>query len=120
WSHYVVEGEMGEALDGVYREHAPELHAHAGPARRSRAGESDDPFAAHPAFTGLATEVHRVERALSAEQWAGVAFTYSDHRALGPERVDALRSALLAAVERHGGVVHACCETFAATAQRVR
>jgi hypothetical protein len=66
------------------------------------------------------TTTYRWERRLSADDWIGLLATFSDHRALGPARLDALQQALHQAIQESGGVVRAACGTYVWSARKVR
>jgi hypothetical protein len=49
------------------------------------------------------------------DEWAGVAATISDHRRLGPDRLQMLLQSLHTAIDELGGTVHTHNETYAHT-----
>ncbi len=116
WNHNEVDEPLVSALDTVYAEHAPDAHPH------GRAPAEDtgyvDPFGASDAFTDLEVRTYRVERMLSADEWVGMASTFSDHQRLGPERLARLGRAVRATIDAHGGTVRAQCRTLAVFARR--
>lgn len=116
WNHNEVDEPLTSALEAVYSEHAPD----AGPHLRAPGEDTDyvDPFDTSDAFTGLETRIYRVDRLLSADEWVGMAATFSDHQRLAPERLAELSRAVRATIDAHGGTVRAQCRTLAVLARR--
>jgi SAM-dependent methyltransferase len=111
WSYHLVDEPVLSAFDAVYQRHAPEVHVHGhGPGDRDEA----DPFA----VSSLETRTYRWERTLSADEWVGLAATFSDHQRLEHERLTALQQALHATIETFGGTVPAHGVTYARLARR--
>lgn len=70
-------------------------------------------------FSSVETRKYRWERTLSADEWVGLAGTFSDHQRLVPECLALLRQALQETIKSLGGSVHARGETYALLARRV-
>jgi SAM-dependent methyltransferase len=115
WSYHLLEEPVLSAFDAVYRRHAPDAQVHG----RSAAKSTEvDPFAESDAFSSVETRKYCWEDTLSADEWAGLVATYSDHQRLGPERLTVLQDALHAAIENLGGAVRSHGETYALLARR--
>ncbi|MDT7725095.1 MAG: hypothetical protein QOI21_1671 [Actinomycetota bacterium] len=101
WNYHVLDEPVAEALDAVYRKHAPDADPHTrGPKNLTEPSLKDDGFAAEE------TKIHHWERTLSADEWIGMAATFSDHQRLAPESLATLKEALHETIETLGGTVH--------------
>jgi SAM-dependent methyltransferase len=108
WNYHVLDDHVADAFDTVYREHAPSADPHArGPQNITEPSTKDGQFTAGEAKT------YHWKRALSADEWIGMAATFSDHQRLAPESLAALRKALHRTIEDLGGTVHAHGSTYA-------
>jgi hypothetical protein len=100
WNYHVLDEPVAEALDAVYRKHAPDADPHTrGPKNLTEPSLKDDGFAAEE------TKIHHWERTLSADEWIGMAATFSDHQRLAPQRLATLKEALHETIETLGGAV---------------
>jgi SAM-dependent methyltransferase len=102
-----VEGELFDALDAVYRNHAPAI-AKPSPGRSypvrvqeradaiRRSGLFDEPIVAEFAWSAQ----------YSAAQYLDLLNTYSDHRLLPEADRDALFAAIAEVLTRHGGITN--------------
>ena len=109
WNYHVLPNPVLVEVRRAYQLHAPEL---------SVIGEDPSTLADVDPFAGVATmtpgqsRTYRWVRRFGPEDWAGMVGTFSDHRRLGPERLDALQRALRDVVERHDGWVEARGGTY--------
>lgn len=121
WTAFVVSDSMIEALDLVYRRHAPEVAQVWRPSDGTPwfHASGADPLSAHEAFRPTELRTYQWDRIYRAEEWVGLAGTISDHQRLGPERLNPLLQEVRTAVEKAGGSVLAHHETSALLTRRV-
>ena len=115
WNYHLLNPELITAFDGVYREHAPGIR---GPGRGSSNAGAPDPFAASDLFSEVEARVYRSTRTVTADGWAGLVATFSDHQALPPTQLAALQDALRETITGFGGSIEAASETYALIAYR--
>ncbi|GII57990.1 methyltransferase type 11 [Planotetraspora thailandica] len=116
WTYNFVDEPFASALETVYKEHAPTASTHAhGPDKKI---DGDDPFAESQEFSSVETRTYHWERTLTADEWVGLAGTFSDHQRLGPDRLAVLNQALRETIEVFGGAVHTRGEAYAIFARR--
>jgi SAM-dependent methyltransferase len=107
WNYHVLDEHVADAFDTVYARHAPDAYPHArGPWNLTEPSTKDDGFAASE------TKTYHWERALTADEWIGMAATFSDHQRLAPESLATLKEALHETIETLGGIVHAHGGTY--------
>jgi SAM-dependent methyltransferase len=119
WNDDQLDPDIRAALDDVYREHAPELVHEAVPdwslrERRPHAA----PFESSPMFAAVETRLYSWQRDFTPEQWVQMSLTHSDHLQLPADRRDALAAAVVAMLDRRGGLT-AHYVTYAVFASRV-
>ncbi len=115
WNYHLLSADLITAFDGVYRTHATGLR---GPGRGSSNANAPDAFAGSALFSDIETRVYRSTRAVTADHWAGLVATFSDHQALAPSRLAALQQGLRETITGFGGSIEAGCETYAIIAER--
>ncbi len=115
WNYEVPDEPAISALEAVYARLAPQATRYV-PA--PIAGGWEDPLAASDDFTAAATRTYEWGRTLSAEEWAGMVSTFSDHQRMQPERLVELQQELAAAIEAVGGSVHTRGGAFVLLARR--
>jgi SAM-dependent methyltransferase len=112
WNYHLLDDHVADAFDTVYREHAPSADPHArGPQNITEPSTKDGQFAPGE------TKTYHWERALTADEWIGMAATFSDHQRLAPESLATLKKALHKTIEELGGTVHAHGSTYAILSQ---
>jgi SAM-dependent methyltransferase len=115
WNYHTVDQSLLAAFDAAYQLHAPELDV----IGRDPSGLPDhDPFAAAKSFTPGETRTYRWPRQLTADEWAGMLATFSDHQGLGWYRLTHLQAALRRAINNRGGTVPSWCGTYLWSAKR--
>ncbi|MER5872372.1 class I SAM-dependent methyltransferase [Streptomyces sp. NPDC002044] len=117
WNVHEVEPSFLAAFEAVYRACAPGVTVAGGVPRSTR--DATDPFAADAAFAFCDSDTYWWSLTLTAEEWAGLVTTFSDHQQMEPERLAALLDALRAEIERLGGTVRTRSRTFVQLARRV-
>lgn len=105
WNYYRLDESTQAALAEVYRRHAPGTRPHASGARNG--APPVDPFATDAAFNGVERALYRWDQVFTADEWAGLVATYSDHQQLAPERLAALQAAVRDLIQARGGTLHA-------------
>jgi SAM-dependent methyltransferase len=113
WTSMVVDDDVVEAFDLVYRRYAPEVAQVWRPGAPRMQAAVHDALAGSEAFTPSQLWSYQWEETLTAAEWAGRAGPVSDHRRLEPERRAVLLRALRTAIDGLGGTVHARHETYA-------
>jgi SAM-dependent methyltransferase len=112
WNYHVLDDDFADAFDTVYREHAPTADPHArGPQNITEPSTKDGEF------TPGETKTYHWERTLSADEWIGMAATFSDHQRLASESLARLKNALHKTIGDLGGTVHAHGGTYAILSQ---
>jgi SAM-dependent methyltransferase len=94
WVDHEIDEPLRSVLDEVYARVEPELVG-----LRPEDELSDDPRTHRRTYLE--------PRTYSADEWAALAGTFSNHQLLPPERLEALQQELRAAIGRCGGVVAA-------------
>jgi SAM-dependent methyltransferase len=118
WNYDELDAPTQAALDGVYRDYAPEL------ARSVVVGgnkQSERPHVADLSASGLfaavQTRTYRWEQTYSGAEWIGMVHTHSDHLRLDPARRAALLEALGMAIDALGGTVRSDYGTYSVFAR---
>lgn len=114
WSYYLLPDDVAALFQRVYDEHAPQARTHSYEPLQARG----EPFAPMPAFAPVETRRYRWETRIGADDWAGLVATFSDHRALAPDRLTTLQAALREAIQGLGGNVRVSRGVHAAFARR--
>jgi SAM-dependent methyltransferase len=106
-----------QALDVVYKSHAPEVHVYGRiPRYEMPAG---DPFPLEGPFSFVDAKTYVSERPITGEEWAGFAGTISEHQRLPGERLARLRAAIREAIDSFGDTVRVRLATTTMFARRV-
>jgi len=102
WNVQVLPDSVMQALDAVYRQHAPEVfvYGHAPPVV-----EDPNPLPLAPPFRAGEMKTYLSERRVSGAEWAAFTGTISDHKRLPPERLAVLQAAIRSAIEGFGETV---------------
>jgi SAM-dependent methyltransferase len=102
WNVQVLPDSVTQALDAVYRQHAPEVfvYGHAPPVV-----EDPNPLPLGPPFRAAEMKTYLSERRVDGAEWAAFTGTISDHKRLPPERLAVLQAAIRAAIEGFGETV---------------
>jgi SAM-dependent methyltransferase len=110
---------LRRAIDAAYRRYAPTL---AGAPTRSNwyedAPQRTAEFAAANRFGPATTRRYAWSQAYSADDYAALVRTYSEHRLLAPEQLDALAAAIHSAIAAHGGSCAVTYQTYLYCARR--
>ena len=117
WSYHAIDPSLLAEFKTIYRELAPAAQVIG--ADPTGLPDARDPFADHPGFTVDEARTYRWHRSMTADEWAGLIGTFTDHARLGAERLDALENALRAAIRRSGGSVEVHGGTYLLLARRV-
>lgn len=115
WNYHVLDKQVVEAFDAVYRQHAPDAD---GLGHDPSASQDHDPFAGREGFVWTETRTYPWERELTADAWVALVATYSDHQRLGRERLASLQGALHETITRLGGTVRAHGGAYVRLARR--
>ncbi len=108
WVVDVLEDAVLEALEPVYREHAPDARIYGTPPPPEAA---DNPLVGFEAFGAVEGRVYPVDRVLDAAGWANLLTTVSDHRRLGADRLARLVDAVRCVLAARGDSVRCTCDT---------
>jgi SAM-dependent methyltransferase len=111
WNHEAPDEPVAAAIEAVYAELAPKATRYV---MTPPAGWVD-PMTAE---FSVETMTYAWGRTLTAEDWVGMAATFSDHLRMEPVRLAALQHALRAAIDAHGGRVHTRGGTYVMWAKR--
>jgi SAM-dependent methyltransferase len=114
WNYEVPDEPAATALETVYSTLAP------GATRYVPRPPDDFPdlLAESRAFSRAQTRTYEWSRTLSAQEWVGMATTFSDHQRLGPQRLATLQQQLMAAIEKLGGIVYTRGGTYVRLVKR--
>jgi trans-aconitate methyltransferase len=100
-------GPAHDAIQEVYRRHAPSLGERSG--AREWYGQRESPVAAElsssPCFGEVTCDLYDWQQTFGMTDYCDLLKTYSDHSTLPPEQLRALVDGIGAAIERHGGTV---------------
>jgi SAM-dependent methyltransferase len=107
WNLQVLEEPVMEALDVVYRQHAPEIYVYGRVPTEMTPPALEGPFSADEART------YDWERRVSGAEWAAFARTISDHQRLPAERRAVLLEAIRETIERFGEAIRVRGVTYA-------
>jgi SAM-dependent methyltransferase len=112
-------GTLRRAIDAAYTHHAPTLAGE--PARIN--WYEDEPkrtaeFAESNLFGPVTTHRYAWSRVYSADDYTALVRTYSEHRLLAPEQLDALAAAIHSAITAHGGTCAVSYRTYLYWARR--
>ena len=107
-----------ERVDEAYRRHFPELHKFENPYDRLVRGRAE--FAASGVFGPVETRQYPWRATYTAQEWADLMLTHSDHRMLDPATRTALIADVVAAIEASGGTITAQYVTNLLMARPVR
>jgi SAM-dependent methyltransferase len=114
WNTDKIRSPALEAIDAVYRAHAPELMVALD--REEPRATDERPYTAPLEGSGLFGSVEVVNvpsgRTDSTEQWIGMVRTHSDHVTMDPARREPLLKALTAAIDGLGGSVTCDVTTY--------
>ncbi len=110
----MLEESVAAALAPIYRAQAPGLDVFGDPASH----QDVDPLAGISMFSSIEKRIYAFERTLTAEAWANLLATVSNHQRLGPERLAVLQQAIREAIEGVGGCVRSRCTTHLWLARR--
>lgn len=108
WVVDVLEDAVLEALQPVYREHAPDTRIYGTPPPPEAAV---NPLVGFEAVGPVAGRSYPGERVMNAADWAKLLTTISDHRLLGADRLTRLVAAVAGALESLGAPVRSTCNT---------
>ncbi len=100
WNTQLLAEPVMQALDVVYKKHAPDVYVYG----RIPSFElpADDPFPLRGPFSMVDAKTYISERRTTAEEWAAFTGTISDHQRLPAERRAALQAATREVLERFG------------------
>jgi hypothetical protein len=98
----VLPDSVMQALDVVYRQHAPEVfvYGHAPPVV-----EDPNPLPLDPPFGAGKMKTYLSQRHVNGAEWAAFTGTISDHKRLPPERLAVLQAAIRTAIAGFGETV---------------
>lgn len=99
-------------LDEAYRTHAPELAEVASQVRNRTQDHRRDAVLASGLFGPPSTFRYPWTRALATAEYSSLLATHSDHRMLGPERLQGLLAAVEGVIDHHGGTIDLAYETL--------
>ena len=116
WTYIELEADVLAALSAVYREHAPDAHAHG-----SAPDGSDfvDAVAESTAFSAVEVKTYSWDQVFSTDEWLGLVETYSDHQRLEPSQRAVLLDTLRTTIDGLGGSLDARGGVLLLLAQRV-
>ncbi|HEY1488647.1 MAG TPA: class I SAM-dependent methyltransferase [Micromonosporaceae bacterium] len=114
WSYYLLADDVAARFQLIYDEHAPQARTHSYQPLQAQG----DPFEPISALGPIERRHYRWEATVSAANWAGLVATFSDHRALTPQRLTTVQTALGEAIEELGGSVTVTRGVHAAFARR--
>ena len=106
-------------LDKAYRANAPELAEAASQVRNRRQDHRRHAVVASKLFREPTDFHYRWTRTLATQEYCNLLATHSDHRMLGPERLQRLLSAVAGRVDAHGGTIELAYETVMYVARRL-
>jgi SAM-dependent methyltransferase len=119
WNQYTLDPEVLDALDPIYRRHAPDLvgsyHPGAGSARRDPTASR---FEQSGRFAPVQMHSYKSVAVITADEWVARVATTSDHRRLG-DRLAPLLSEVRTATEGLGGTMRVHRTTFLALSRRL-
>jgi len=121
WNLQLLDEPVMEALDPVYRAHAPEVYVY-GRAPTSwpdgSALKYADPIPLEGPFVAIEAKKYVWERRVTGADWAAFAGTISDHKRLPGERLASLKTAIRETIERFGETILVRIETMATFSRR--
>jgi SAM-dependent methyltransferase len=109
WNYHRFDDAVLQVLDAVYEELAPGVQGLGHDPTRE--AQPPDPFERDGDWSVEAV-TYRWDRSCSAQDYAGLVATFSDHQRLGPVRLRALQQALHDAVQGLGGTLHSTGGTY--------
>jgi SAM-dependent methyltransferase len=101
WNIQLLSEPVMQALDVVYRQHAPEAY----PYGRLPTVNAPDPFPLEGPFSRVEVKTYQGERRVSGAEWASFVGTISDHQRLPPERRALLQRAIQSTIDGFGDTI---------------